>query len=290
MKYKYGFIGSGNMGGAMIHGVINAGIADKSEVIASCKTLESKARKAEFGITMTLDNTEVVKNSDIIILAVKPYQFDEVLPIVKENLNDDQIVVSVAAGKSISDIEDALISMDDDAFDNTMASLGAMGSDAKLPLTRLKIARAMPNTPAAVGEAMSGVCFNENFTSDDKEKIMAIFNSFGKAVEVKESMMDTVIGISGSSPAFIYMLIEAMADEAVVYGMPRKDAYIFAAQSVYGTAKMVLETGKHPGELKDAVCSPGGTTIAGVEALENAGFRSDIMKGIKAAIEKSRNM
>lgn len=148
----------------------------------------------------------------------------------------------------------------------------------------------MPNTPAAVGEAMSGVCFNENFSADDKEKVMAIFNSFGKAVEVKESMMDTVIGISGSSPAFIYMLIEAMADEAVVYGMPRKDAYIFAAQSVLGTAKMVLETGKHPGELKDAVCSPGGTTIAGVEALEDAGFRSDIMKGIKAAIEKAKSM
>ena len=267
MKYKYGFLGSGNMGGAMIHGVLNAGLADKSEVIASCKTSESKVKKAEeFGITMTQDNAEVVKNSDIIILAVKPYQFDEVLPIVKDNLAGDQIIVSVAAGKSISDIEYAL------------------------PFSKLRIARAMPNTPAAVGEAMSGVCFNENFSADDKEKVMAIFNSFGKAVEVKESMMDTVIGISGSSPAFIYMLIEAMADEAVVYGMPRKDAYIFAAQSVLGTAKMVLETGKHPGELKDAVCSPGGTTIAGVEALEDAGFRSDIMKVIKAAIEKAKSM
>ena len=137
---------------------------------------------------------------------------------------------------------------------------------------------------------MSAVSFNDRFSEKEKEAVMAIFRSFGKAEEVPESMMDVVTGVSGSSPAFIYMLIEAMADEAVLHGMPRKQAYTFAAQSVLGSAKMVLETGKHPGALKDDVCSPGGTTIEGVAALEAAGFRNAIMEGIGAAIEKSESM
>ncbi len=270
-KYRYGFLGAGNMGGAMIGGLLKSGLAEKNQIIASVHTESSQKRVADgFGIAVTLSNREVAENSDILVLAIKPYQFPEALPEITEVLEPDQIVVSVAAGKSLSDIDTALLSMN--------------------VAGKLKVARVMPNTPAMVGEGMSAVSFNDRFTVDEKQKVMAIFSSFGKAEEVPESMMDVVTGVSGSSPAFIYMLIEAMADEAVLHGMPRKQAYTFAAQSVLGSAKMVLETGKHPGALKDDVCSPGGTTIEGVAALEAAGFRNAIMEGIDAAITKSEAM
>lgn len=270
-KYKYGFLGAGNMGGAMIGGLLKSGLAAKGDIIASVHTTESKRRiEEEFGITSTISNAEAAGQSDIIILAVKPYQLSTVFPEISGVLEPDQIVVSVAAGKSLSDIDTGLV------------SVKVAG--------QLKVARVMPNTPALVGEAMSAVSFNDRFTDEEKETVMAIFRSFGKAEEVPETMMDVVTGVSGSSPAFIYMLIEAMADEAVLHGMPRKQAYTFAAQSVLGSAKMVLETGKHPGALKDDVCSPGGTTIEGVAALEAAGFRSAIMDGIDAAISKSEAM
>lgn len=270
-KYKYGFLGAGNMGGAMIGGLIKSGLSEKSQILASVHSEASQKRVADaYGIAVTLSNREVAENCDILILAVKPYQFPDVLPEVSEVLEADQIVVSVAAGKTLSDIDTGLLSM-------KVAG-------------KLKVARVMPNTPALVGEGMSAVAFNDRFEEEEKKAVMDIFSSFGKAEEVPEAMIDVVIGVSGSSPAFIYMLIEAMADEAVVYGMPRKQAYTFAAQSVLGSAKMVLETGKHPGALKDDVCSPGGTTIAGVAALEGAGFRGAIMEGIAAAIDKAKDM
>ena len=235
-KYKYGFIGAGNMGGAMIGGLLKSGLAGKDDIIASVHTTESKRRiEEEFGIASTISNSEAAGQSDILILAVKPAQLSAVFPEISGDLEPDQIVVSVAAGKSLSDIDTGLV------------SVKVAG--------QLKVARVMPNTPALVGEAMSAVSFNDRFSEKEKEAVMAIFRSFGKAEEVPESMMDVVTGVSGSSPAFIYMLIEAMADEAVLHGMPRKQAYTFAAQSVLGSAKMVLETGKHPGALKDDVCS-----------------------------------
>lgn len=155
---------------------------------------------------------------------------------------------------------------------------------------KLQLVRTMPNTPAMVGEAMTAVCPNESISEKNLKYVIRLFESFGKAEVVPESLMDTVTGLSGSSPAYIYMLIEAMADEAVKQGMPRSQAYTFASQAVLGSAKMVLETGKHPGELKDAVTSPGGTTIAGLAVLEDLGFRSAIMNGIDAAIEKSKSL
>ena len=154
----------------------------------------------------------------------------------------------------------------------------------------VKLVRVMPNTPALVGEAMSAVCFNANITPEDRTIVMAMLNSFGKAEEVPEKLMDAVTGVSGSSPAYVYMFIEAMADAAVADGMPRAQAYKFAAQSVYGSAKMVLETGKHPGELKDAVCSPAGTTIEAVAALEAGGFRNTVISAQRACSQKSRDM
>jgi pyrroline-5-carboxylate reductase len=269
--YKIGFIGCGNMGSAMIGGILKNGLASKDEIIASCKSEGTKERiTKELGITVTLDSVEVAQKADVVFLAIKPYQFDVVLPQINGKLEADQIVISVAAGKTLSMIETALMSID------------AAG--------KLKVVRAMPNTPALVGEAMTAITPNANLNEEDIAKVKALFESFGQVEVVPESMMNAVIGVSGSSPAFIYMLIEAMADAAVVEGMPREQAYKFAAQSVLGSAKMVLETGMHPGALKDAVCSPGGTTIAGVEALEQCGFRGTVMEGIRATVAKAEEM
>ena len=148
----------------------------------------------------------------------------------------------------------------------------------------------MPNTPALVGEAMSALCINSQVTPEEAEEILSIFNCFGKAELIPESLMDAVVGVSGSSPAYVYLFIEAMADAAVADGMPRAQAYKFAAQSVYGAAKMVLETGSHPAVLKDAVCSPGGTTIEAVAALEQHGFRNAVISAQRACSNKSREM
>ncbi|MBQ6258768.1 MAG: pyrroline-5-carboxylate reductase [Lachnospiraceae bacterium] len=267
-NYKYGFIGAGNMGSAMISGILEGGLAEKKDItFVTASSRSAKNIEDRFGIEASKDATSLASNSSVIILAVKPKQLDDVLPEIRESLDADSIVISVAAGKSISDIDSALL------------SIAVAG--------KLKVARAMPNTPAAVGEAMSAVCFNDRFEDTEKEEVLSVFRSFGKAEEVDEGLMDTVTGLSGSSPAFIYMLIEAMADEAVKCGMKRESAYTFAAQTVKGAADMVLKTGKHPGELKDQVTSPGGTTIAGVLALEKNGFRSAVTEGIDAAVKRS---
>ncbi len=270
-NYKYGFIGAGNMGSAMISGILEGGLAEKKDItFVTASSRSAKNIEDRFGIEASKDAAFLASNSSVIILAVKPKQLDDVLPEIRESLDADSIVISVAAGKSISDIDSALL------------SIAVAG--------RLKVARAMPNTPAAVGEAMSAVCFNDRFEDTEKEEVLSVFRSFGKAEEVDEGLMDTVTGLSGSSPAFIYMLIEAMADEAVKCGMKREAAYTFAAQTVKGSADMVLKTGKHPGELKDQVTSPGGTTIAGVLALEKNGFRSAITEGIDAAVKRSMEL
>lgn len=270
-NYKYGFIGAGNMGSAMISGILEGGLAEKKDItFVTASSRSAKNIEDRFGIEASKDAASLASNSSVIILAVKPKQLDDVLPEIRESLDADSIVISVAAGKSISDIDSALL------------SIAVAG--------RLKVARAMPNTPAAVGEAMSAVCFNDRFEDTEKEEVLSVFRSFGKAEEVDEGLMDTVTGLSGSSPAFIYMLIEAMADEAVKCGMKREAAYTFAAQTVKGSADMVLKTGKHPGELKDQVTSPGGTTIAGVLALEKNGFRSAITEGIDAAVKRSMEL
>ena len=221
--------------------------------------------KDEYNINVTLDAREVVKNSDIVFMAVKPNIFDGVLESVKDLIRDEKIVVSIAAGKSISSIENII------------------GDDKK-------IIRTMPNTPALVNEGMSALCPNKNIEDAELKIVKGIFDSFGKSEVVGEYLIDSVIGVSGSSPAYVFMFIEAMADAAVVGGMPRKQAYNFAAQSVLGAAKMVLESGKHPGELKDMVCSPGGTTIEAVKVLENEGMRSSVINAVCACIEKSKEM
>ncbi|SCI72717.1 Pyrroline-5-carboxylate reductase [uncultured Clostridium sp.] len=266
MNKKIGFIGSGNMAKAMIGGIVKSKLVDPSNVIASdLNELALENVKNEYGINVTTNSKEVVKFSDIVIVAVKPNVYDIVLEGIKELIDNEKIIVTIAAGKTIESIENVI------------------GDDKK-------VIRTMPNTPALVNEGMSALCKNKNITDEELNTVKEIFNSFGKAEIVNEYLIDAVIGASGSAPAYVFMFIEAIADAAVLAGMPRNQAYTFAAQAVMGSAKMVLETGKHPGELKDMVCSPGGTTIEAVKTLESEGFRSAVIKAIGDCIEKSKEM
>lgn len=263
---KIGFIGLGNMASAMIAGIVKQGKIKKEQIIGA-DTFLSAAIKAEetFGIQISNSNVEVVKQADLIILSIKPQYYETVIQEIREEITADKMICTIAPGKTITWLSEQFI-------------------------RPVKLIRCMPNTPALVGEGCTGVCHNELVTNEETEQILELLKSFGMAQEVPEYLLDAVVGVSGSSPAYVFLFIEAMADGAVAAGMPRSQAYQFAAQAVLGSAKMVLETGKHPGELKDMVCSPGGTTIQAVKKLEEKGFRSAVMEAMEVCIEKSKNM
>lgn len=263
---KLGFIGAGNMAKAIMGGVLKNEIFKPEEVIASDLYVPGlEAAKESLGINITTDNKEVAKNSEVLILAVKPQFYADVIKEISEYITEKQIIVTIAPGKTLEYLADT--------FEHPV-----------------KIVRTMPNTPALVGEGITGVCHNALVTKEELDYVCNILNGFGKAEVVPERLMDVVVSVSGSSPAYVFMFIEAMADAAVADGMPRPQAYKFAAQAVLGSAKMVLETGKHPGELKDMVCSPAGTTIEAVRVLEEKGFRSAVFEAMKACAEKSKGM
>lgn len=263
---KIGFIGLGNMASAIIGGILSKGMAKPEEIIGYDKLETARERAGEqFKILAASDNRQVVMESDILFLAVKPQFFPEVLEEIRTLLKPETLVVSIAAGKTVAYLEE-----------------GLSGGH--------KIIRCMPNTPALVGEGCTGVCCNGQVGEAELEQVMGLLNSFGKAYRVSETMMDAVVAVSGSSPAYVFLLIEAMADGAVKAGMPRDKAYEFAAQAVLGSAKMVLETGKHPAELKDMVCSPAGTTIEAVKVLEEKGFRAAVMDAMEACVERNRQL
>ncbi len=254
------------MGAAMVGGILAAEVASPEQIMVADTSEVALARlEAEYGVSITKDVASVVKASDVLVLAIKPQVFPELLPAIAPELREGQLVISIAAGMTMAKIE---------------SLLGAA----------VKLIRVMPNTPALVGEAMSAYCGNANVDAEDLATARLILEAFGQAEQVSEPMMDVVTGISGSSPAYVYMFIEAMADAAVADGMPRATAYKFAAQAVLGSAKMVLETGEHPGILKDRVCSPGGTTIEAVAVLEERGFRSTVIEAQRACVAKSREM
>lgn len=263
---KIGFIGLGNMASAMIGGILKKNLYSAENLMGSDKSEAMVQTAAErFGIHTTMDNLEVAKNADVLILAVKPQFFQEVIGEIKEEVSEEKLIISIAPGKTMEWI---------------MEQFGK----------ELKLVRCMPNTPALVGEGCTGFCCHRLVSEEEQKLARGILESFGKAYPVPEHLMDTVVGVSGSSPAYVFLFIEAMADEAVAEGMPRALAYEFAAQAVLGSARMVLETGKHPGELKDMVCSPAGTTIQAVKVLEEKGFRASVMDAVEACIEKSRSM
>lgn len=268
---KLGIIGAGNMGTAIIRGYIAAGASLEDIIVCGHHPERLEKMKSELGIKIAADPAALTDMSDAIMIAVKPKDMASVLEEAAARLKENQIVISIAAGKSMQSISQMLDSSD-------------------IPADKRKIIRVMPNTPAMVGEAMSALCRNPAVTDGEFTSVMEIFAGIGKASEITENLMDAAGAVSGCSPAYVYMFIEAMADGGVKAGMPRAQAYEFAAQSVLGAAKMVLETGEHPGALKDAVCSPGGTTIEAVSVLERGGFRSIVIDAVTAATEKSKNM
>lgn len=262
---KTGFIGMGNMGTAILYGALK--VFPKEDMVFCAKTLETKRRIYEkTGVEYTDSNAECANKCKYLILAVKPQFYEEVIKGIRYMLTPEHVIISLAPGKTIEELKLQL------------------GKDKR-------IVRAMPNTPAMIGEGMTGLsCRKEEFSDVELNVLEKLFSACGRVEFIDENLMNAVVCASGSSPAFVYMFIEALADSAVRCGMPRKQAYLFAAQAVKGAASMILETGDHPGELKDKVCSPAGTTIEGVAALEEYGMRNAVLKASEAVLKKCREM
>ena len=263
---KIGFIGTGNMGSSMIRGMVTSGAVSGGNInVFDLDRMKAEELAKEYGITFLGSEVEVAEKSDIVILAVKPNIYREVLEKIKDIINKDKVILTIGAGISIRFVEDVI------------------GEDKK-------VVRTMPNTPAQVLEGMTAVTFNSNISEEDKKAVYMILDSFGESIEIEEKLMHAYTGISGSLPAYVYMFMEALADGGVLEGMPRDKAYSIIAQAVKGSAAMLLETGKHPGQLKDEVTSPGGTTIEAVKVLEKGNFRGTVMEAVAACTEKSRKM
>lgn len=262
---EIGFVGFGNMGKAMVKGIIAAGRIDRSQIKVSDKSPDNVKIGNELGVKSYSDNKEVVIGSDIIVLAIKPQIYEMVCEEIREYLKPETIVITIAPGKTIKHMQNYL-------GENT------------------KIIRTMPNAPVFVGEGTISYCYSENINENELENAISIFDGIGAVESLSENLMDVAVGVGGSLPVFVAMFIEAVADAAVAGGMMRDQAYRIAAQTVYGSSKMLLETKMHPGELKDLVCSPGGTSIEGVKALESESFRYSIIKGVEACIQKSKEM
>lgn len=259
---KIGMIGLGNMGEAILGGILRKGIVKKGEIIGSAATRQTTERIAEsYGIAVTLDNREAAC-TDVVILAVKPQYLEDVICQIADTVRETTLLVTVAAGKSMDWYETAF------------------GKE-------IKLVRCMPNTPAMVGEGCCGICSNQRVTETELELVLELMGSLGRTYCIRERLMDAFSAVAGSSPAYVFMFIEAMADAGVAAGMPRSQAVEVAAQAVLGSAKLLLETGRHPGELKDMVCSPGGTTIQGVRMLEEQGMRAAVMDALLACVEQA---
>lgn len=266
MDKKIAFIGSGNMGKAIIGGIVKSQLTAASNLhVFDIDSSKSREMAEQFGSTVAASATSAAAVADILFIAVKPNIIPGLLPELKAHIQPGCIVISIAAGVTLATLEQGL-------------SAGH------------KIIRVMPNTPALVNCGMSSITPNANITPAELESVLAIFKSFGEAEVVSEYLIHSVVAVSGSAPAYAFMFIEAMADAAVLGGMPRAQAYKFAAQTLLGSAKMVLETGKHPGELKDMVCSPGGTTIEAVKVLEEQGFRAAVINAMQSCMAKSDAM
>lgn len=269
MSSRIAFLGGGNMADALLQGLLQSGVAEASRVVVA----EPVAARREYlekkhGVSTTGENEVAVRDADVLIVAVKPQVIDEALASVRGALPASALVVSIAAGVSCERIESTLRG----------------SSFGRLP----RVVRTMPNTPALVSEGATGISRGAAATDEDVALARRLFESVGKAVEVPEHLLDAVTGLSGSGPAYVFLFIEALADGGVRNGLPRAAAIELAAQTVKGAAEMVLTTGKHPGELKDMVTSPAGTTIAGVSALERGAFRGTVIDAVTAATERSK--
>ena len=267
---KIGFIGGGNMAEAMIKGLLSASFIEAKNVFVS-EPSEAKrdTLHAEYKIKVSADNRELVKKCDIIILAVKPQIVQKVLRDIASLVGRDKLVISIAAGVPIAIMDDVL-----------------RGGKNK----KFSIVRTMPNTPALVQEGVTAIASGEHVRKIDVKIAHRIFEAVGRTVDVEEDQLDAVTGLSGSGPAYIFMLIEALSDAGVKMGLSREVANTLTIQTVLGSAKLARESGKHPGELKDMVTSPAGTTISGLHALEEGSFHTTLMNAVEDATLRSREV
>jgi pyrroline-5-carboxylate reductase len=265
-KQRVGFIGAGKMATALARGLCQAGFTTPDRILGSDVAVTARESfAAQSGGTSVTSNAEVVAGSDVVVLAVKPQHFREILEELKGQISPRHLVVSIAAGIPLA----------------TMISV--LGADRRL-------VRVMPNTPCLVGASASAYCLGGSATRDDAQLVAGLLNSVGLSFELSEHLLDAVTGLSGSGPAFVCVIIEALADGGVKMGLPRDVAIQLAAQTLLGTARMVIETSQHPGALKDAVASPGGTTIAGLHELERGALRASLMNAVEAATLRSREL
>lgn len=261
---KIGFLGAGKMASALAKGFIASKIVSTADLIASDVAQGARDAFKELG-QATASNAEVIKFANVLILAVKPDQVTSVLAEIAPLFTPQHLLVSIAAGVPLKKMESALPD-------------------------KARVVRVMPNTPALVGASASGFALGANATSDDAALVQRLLTSVGVAFAVKESLLDAVTGLSGSGPAYVFAIIEALSDGGVAAGLPRDISTRLAAQTLLGSAKLLLETGMHPGALKDMVTSPGGTTIEGLHEMEKAGVRGAMMNAVRAAADKSKRL
>ena len=265
-KLNIGFLGAGKMATALAKGFVNASLVTGKQIIASDPIRAASAAFAkETGAQTTAYNPDAAKFANVLVLAVKPDQVSGVLADIRGHFTEQHLLISIAAGVTLAKLESGL----------------PEGS---------RVIRVMPNTPALVGASASAFAPGKSATAADAELVQKLLASVGVAFQVKESLLDAVTGLSGSGPAYVYQFIEALSDGGVASGLPRDVATKLAAQTVLGAAKMVLETGQHPGALKDQVTSPGGTTIEGLHELEKGKLRGTVMSAVRAATEKSKKL
>jgi len=266
MENRIGFIGAGNMGSSLLRGILRSGISEPGNIYVFDADMDKmEALAAETGVNTCSGNAELAGICDYVILAVKPAVVPQVLSECRDSFTDEKILISIAAGISMEKLR-------------------------QYAGSKVKVVRTMPNLPLMVGEGMTVICFGDHISEEEKMTVRELFGCCGKTEELDESLMNEVVALTGSSPAYVFMMIEAMADGAVRQGISRQTAYRLAAQAVLGSARMVLETGQHPAELKDRVCSPAGTTIEAVRELEKSGFRYAIMSAMDACTAKAAEM
>ncbi len=264
--HTIGFVGAGNMAEALIRGLVRGGHVPPSKIAASAPRRERLDQLArEYGIEVTTDNREVVRRCGLVVLAVKPQILDKVLREIGDQMHDGTLVVSIAAGVGTEAIEDSV----------------APG---------VRVVRAMPNTPALVGAGATAISAGKLASETDLKTARALFDAVGITVVLDEYHLDAVTGLSGSGPAYIFLILEALADAGVKVGLSRRDAQRLAAQTVMGSAKLLLETNQHPGMLKDMVTSPGGTAIAGLHTLEEGGLRTTLINAVETATKRAREL
>jgi len=260
------FLGAGNMAEALVKGLLRAGVAAPQEIVCtSRRKLRGDELTTRYGVRFTTSNVEAARVADLVVLSVKPQVMNHLLDEIAPVLDSSKLVVSIAAGVPIEAIE------------------RKVGHG-------VRIVRTMPNTPALVGAGATALAAGSHATDEDLAQAKALFDAVGKSVVVDEPLLDAVTGLSGSGPAYMFLIIEALSDAGVKVGLPRYQAQELAAQTVLGSAKLLIETGEHPGRLKDQVTSPGGTAIAGLHTLEAGGLRTTLMDAVESATKRAKEL